>query len=137
MHIEQFINERVDQLMILINLIVSWWLIDLGPLRLDEEIYNARDPCTWLVHVLRLREYRLSDNYRRICWHTFNASRGCLDHLHSADASETRLLANLQGRSSPPSIHRNIYRIFYRILLNFTLYLHTLLDGPTPGTYGD
>ena len=45
----------------LMILIVSWWLLDLGPLGLDEDIYNARDPCTWPVHVLRLREYRLSD----------------------------------------------------------------------------
>ena len=42
-------------------LVLSWLLIDLGPLGLDEEIYNARAPCTWLVHVLRLQEYRLSN----------------------------------------------------------------------------
>ena len=28
------------------DLIVSWWLLDLGPLGLDEDIYNARDQCT-------------------------------------------------------------------------------------------
>jgi len=39
-----------------------FFVFDLGPLGLDEDIYKARDPCTWLVHVLRLREYRLSDN---------------------------------------------------------------------------
>ena len=48
----------------LMILIVSWSLVDLGPLGLDEDIYNARDLCTWPVHVLRHREYRLSDNYR-------------------------------------------------------------------------
>ena len=42
------------------------WLIDdvdLGPLGLDEDIYKARAPCMWLVHVLRHRGYRLSDKY--------------------------------------------------------------------------
>ena len=34
--------------MILIDLIV---LFNLGPLGLYKEIYNARAPCTWLVHV--------------------------------------------------------------------------------------
>ena len=51
-YIEQFIDEM-------------GWLIDdvddLGPLGLYEEIYDARAPCTWLVHVLRHREYRLSN----------------------------------------------------------------------------
>jgi len=27
-------------------LIVSWSLVDLGPLGLDEDIYNIRNPCT-------------------------------------------------------------------------------------------
>ena len=68
MHIEQFIDERVDLLMILI---VSWSLIDLGPLGSDEDIYSARDPCTWLVHVLRLQEYRLSDSITTLHTLTF------------------------------------------------------------------
>jgi hypothetical protein len=48
-------------------LILSWSLINLGPLGLDKDIYNARDLYTWLVHVLRYREYRLSDKYIRYC----------------------------------------------------------------------
>ena len=53
MQIEQFIDE------------MGWLIddVDLGPLGLYEEIYDARTPCTWLVHVLRHREYRLSDTY--------------------------------------------------------------------------
>jgi len=42
-------------------LILSWSLVDLGPLGLYEEIYNVRAPCTWLVHVSHALEYRLSD----------------------------------------------------------------------------
>ena len=41
----------VDLLMILIDLIVSWWLIDLGYLGFCEEIYKY----TWPVHVTRAR----------------------------------------------------------------------------------
>ena len=58
MHIEQFIDEvgwSVDDLDDVLL------FIDLGPLGLYEEIYDARTPCTWLVHVLRHRDYRLSD----------------------------------------------------------------------------
>jgi hypothetical protein len=43
-------------------LVLSWSLLDLGPLGLYKDIDDARAPCTWLVHVLRLWEYRLSDN---------------------------------------------------------------------------
>jgi len=57
-------------------LIVSCSVIDLGPLGLDEDIYNTRGPCTWLVHVLRHREYRLSDNYTKLnIIFTFNRLR--------------------------------------------------------------
>ena len=61
MHIEQFIDEigwLIDDVGLV--LMVAWpW-----PLGLYEEIDDARTPCTWLVHVLRHREYRLSDNSR-------------------------------------------------------------------------
>ena len=50
-HIELFIDERIDRLIDLIDDVLSWSLIDLGPLGLYEEIYNAHAPCTWLVHV--------------------------------------------------------------------------------------
>jgi hypothetical protein len=65
-YIEQFIDEMgwlIDDLdLVLITLIMSWSLINLGPLGLYKEIYDARAPCTWLVHVLRHREYRLSNS---------------------------------------------------------------------------
>jgi len=46
-YIELFINE-IGWLINDLNrvLIVSWSLVDLGPLGLDEDIYNTRDPCT-------------------------------------------------------------------------------------------
>ena len=54
MYIELFIDERVDRLIDLIDDVSCLnGLIDLGPLGLYEEIYNARVP--------RLREYRLSN----------------------------------------------------------------------------
>ena len=61
MYIVQFIDEMgwlIDDLRL--DLIV----VDLGPLGLDEDIYNTRAPCTWLVHVLHHREYRLSLSHK-------------------------------------------------------------------------
>ena len=60
-YIELFIDERVNRLIDLCLILIVGVLIDPGPLGLYEEIYNARAPCTWLVHVLRLIEYSLSD----------------------------------------------------------------------------
>ena len=50
-HIEQFIDERVDRLIDLCLVLMVGVLIDPGPLGLYKEIYNARAPCTWLVYV--------------------------------------------------------------------------------------
>jgi hypothetical protein len=57
-YIKQFIN-KMGWLINNLNLILLGF--NLGPLGLYKEIYNARDSRTWLVYVLRYREYRLSN----------------------------------------------------------------------------